>query len=188
MNTPTPKAALYLQKWAHEYTGYQELPTAASHLLEVLDLAEQDFAACQSKSDRQAVWVVVVGALKFFAATQIDDTAVVQKLYEALVGVARGEQGNFELEPDGPRRAQRFASQEWCIACAMIALELHPDRSGQINKWLYDNAGKRVHQIRKMKDNLEQEKGPYEALRRNLGYIRAAVDAGDDWMIREILV
>jgi hypothetical protein len=106
--------------------------------------------------------------------------------FNDMVGVARGERNSTGLAPVTPRRAQRSAQDEWNLAVAIEAIKQGLDRRPNFEKWVRASTGKSAAQVRKLIDNMDQEKGPCKVIKRNRADIRSRLDKGERWMFDEI--
>ena len=61
--SPNPdRAKKALAAWLEEDPQHESLATAAGKLEQILQLADQDYAACTTDQQRQAVWSVIAKA------------------------------------------------------------------------------------------------------------------------------
>ena len=184
---PNPvRAATYLATWAHQDAQHESQATAATELEQVLELADQDFAACETDEQRQAVWSVIAAANRRFMARNNGSNAALE-LMRALENRSYGFRGPSPLDADSPKIQQRSIDEDFDRARILVALKTHPHRTRQI----FDNAhritGMGRREIRKFQDNVRQERNKAPAFHRNYTDVKQRVDSGELTLIEDLL-
>ena len=82
-----------------------------------------------------------------------------------------GVRAQTGLEPTRPRRKQRTAQEDWDLALAIVAVRRGYDKKPGFRTWLRTHTGKNLRQLKKLIDNMEQERGTYEAVKTNIADI-----------------
>ena len=122
------KAEEKLQEWIDNITTTWGQSNPDYRLAEILYAASQDYAKCRSKSDRQAIYAVIVGALDTFSSVKNLPTEATKSLYDALVAVVNREKGADELEVIRPQALNFSAKKDSDRARLPFAHERHPNR------------------------------------------------------------
>jgi hypothetical protein len=181
------KAYVYLRELLD---GYDEnLPQNSAALTKMKQrfsaLLEDDYQTADL-DERKKLKALSVAADHFFDATQGVRSQVRLDTFNDLVGIATGMRGSNGLSPLTPRRRQRTAEEDWQIARAIVAMRRGLDAGPHFKKWLAGKTGKTPDQLRKLMDNIDQEKGPYDTIKVNIAEIERRHDAGESWIYDDL--
>jgi hypothetical protein len=169
-NENSPPDAETLRAWRHTFDG----------------LLDGDMKSATTHEERVKLKALGIAGGHCFDRMGGGGSTTALETFNDMVGIARGERNATGLAPVTPRRAQRAAQDEWNLAVAAEAIREGLDGRPNFEKWLRASTGKSVVQVRKLMDNMDQEKGPYEVIKRNRTDIRSRLDKGERWMFDEI--
>lgn len=187
MSDPPKRAAEKLSEWLHLAEAHESNKSAEQWLFEILELAEQDFSECRNTGERQRIYALIPATLHKYAAERGLSLTVTRRLYEALVAVARLEQGADELAPQGQRSARHSADVNFDRARLLLALERFPDKQNKVYAWAKQHLGLSRSDIRVLRNNYRQDEASYLEMRRHEVYLRQTIEAGDLWWLSDIL-
>ena len=150
-------------------------------------LLDDDTKSATTHQQRLTLKALAVGGSHAFDRMLGTGSQINLETFNDLVGLATGERSQAGLDPVRPRLDQRSAQQDWDIACVIVALENGYDRYPGFASWQRRKTAKSVKTIRKMIDNIGQEKGPYETIKINIEDIKRWLDRGEHWMFDDLL-
>lgn len=180
----TSHAAAYLRSTLDQYddTNPPSAATVAEVKKEFNRLLDEDMEAATSDDQRKRLKALSVGgahAFDSFAGSRSDTTL---ETFNDLVDIATGVRNRDGLAPQRPRTKQRTAQEDWEIARAIVAIRQGLDTSPGFEQRLRASTGMTPKAIKKIIDNMEQEKGPYENIKTNIEEITGRYSNGETWM------
>ena len=185
--SPNPdRATKALAAWLKQDPQHESPATAAAKLEQILRLADQDYAACSTNQQRQAVWSVIAAANHRFMARSNGSKAALE-LMRALQNRSNGLRGPNPLDAGAPKIQPRSIDKDFDRARILVALETHPSRQEQIFRNARQITGMSKREIRKIRDNVKQGQIKAPAFHRNLTDLKKRVASGELTLIKDLL-
>lgn len=180
------RAAKYLAAWLEQNPQHESQTTAAAKLEEILQLADEDYAACATDQQRQAVWSVIAAASHRFMARNNGSNAALE-LMRALQSRSYGLRGPNTLDAYGPKIQPRSIDEDFDMALILVALDTHPKAQNQIFLNAQRITGMSRREIRKFQDNVKQGQIKATAFHRNVADLKKRVASGELTLIKDLL-
>lgn len=188
MTRSLPESYVYLRRCMQAYDG-QNPPSQTA----VADMRQQfqhrldkDMEAATDAQMRQTLKALGAAASHAFDRIAGGGSSTNLETFNDLANLAAGVRGPSNLAPVGKRQQQRTGQEDWDLACAVVALRLRPN-DAKVASRIKKRTGKTVDQIKKLKDNMKQEKGIYEAVKRNIEDIERLLGRGETWPLDDFV-
>lgn len=153
MTNPTQnRAGEYLQKKLKTITDDPAPQKAIDVLIQCSELADQDFAECNTSEQKQKVWAALLAAVNLVIRSHGGDAIASLALGEALTNTSLGRPGTQDLVSSAIPNTHTI-DNEWIRACTIALLDEHPKNRQQTCKDAVRFLGGDEASIKKMRAN-----------------------------------
>jgi hypothetical protein len=149
-------------------------------------LLDREMGSATDRQERQKLQALGIAASHLFDRLGGGGSTTNLGTFHDLVDLATGVRGQSNLAPSRKRTKQRTAQQDWDIARSMVAIRRFPT-DAILRKRVREVTGRSLQQVKKIMDNMDQERGEYEAIRSAMKHIEDCLDSGDTWAIDDLL-
>ena len=127
------RAGKYLQSWLQHEPDPQNLEEEHTvFLTNFFELADRDFAECNTDDQYRKVWATVSGALLEHLNSLDVDSAALRSLHDNLVNSALYRPTEVKLGASISGQTKPLA-EEWTRACIIALWEQYPDERDQLS-------------------------------------------------------
>jgi len=132
-NPRQDRAGMYLQTWLdHQPNPNNVNKERDGYLKRFFELADRDFAECNTDDQYRKVWAAVSGGLlEHLNSLDIDSTAL-RSLHDNLINSALLRPPEVKLGANISGQTKPLA-EEWARACVIALWERHPDKRAQLS-------------------------------------------------------
>ena len=132
-NPRQDRAGMYLQTWLkHKPNPNSVNKERDGYLKRFFELADRDFAECNTDDQYRKVWAAVSGGLlEHLNSLDIDSTAL-RSLHDNLINSALLRPPEVKLGANISGQTKPLA-EEWARACVIALWERHPDKRAQLS-------------------------------------------------------
>jgi hypothetical protein len=120
------RAGRYMQKVMETITDDTPPERAMEILHQCNELADKDFAECNTSKLKQKVWVAQLSALQIVIHSQGGDGVANHALREALINSSLGRPGAHDLKSSAISNTQSI-DKEWVRACVIALIDEYPE-------------------------------------------------------------